>query len=853
MRSLLFLILIILSIAFELKSQPDLSYYLPENVTYDSTIPTPHSVIGHHVGEWHVTHDRLVSYMYALDKASDRISLEVAGYTHEDRPLLLLTITAPKNHQNLENIRVQHNQLADPQRSSALDTKNMPAVFYIGFSIHGNEASGVNAGLLVAYHLAAAMGPEIENYLNNTVILFDPCYNPDGMQRFSSWVNSRKSKITSADPLDTEHNEVWPGGRFNHYWFDLNRDWLVAQHPESQARVKNFQNWKPNVLTDHHEMGTNSSFFFQPGVPSRMHPLTPQKNYELTKKMGEYHAKALDELGSLYFTQEAFDDFYYGKGSSFPDVQGAIGILFEQASSRGHAQESGNGILRFPFTIRNQFVTALSSLKSVAALRVDLLNYQRQFYKDAVAEASKSASKGYVFGSKDAARAFQLSEVLLRQEVEVYRIKSTQTINGKMYDPATSYFVPINQRQYRLISGMFEKRLQFNDSLFYDISSWTLPLAFGVESDEVKAAPALGEKINLAKLSPGRLVGGKSQYAYVFESIGYYAPRSIYRLLSHGLRIKVATKSFYNADGKKFEHGSILLPLSDQDKTAEQIEFLVNEIISKDGIDVYAFHTGLDYQGTSLGSNSFLTLKKPEIAMLIGDGFSATDAGEIWHMLDTRFNIPLTLLPVDVFNRSSISRYNTIIIPPSAGAIQISENGREKLKSWVQNGGVIIGLESALNWLNTVGLGKFEMKKEKEKKDTLVRRPYGSIEAFAGAQETSGAIFNALVDLTHPLLYGYYNTNIPVFKSNNLFMEKAKTAYGNPIVLNSSSLISGYISKQNYSRLQNSSFAGVSVFGQGRVIGFTDNLCFRAFWLGTNKIMTNAIFYGSLINAASAR
>ncbi|HZI26419.1 MAG TPA: M14 metallopeptidase family protein, partial [Chryseolinea sp.] len=442
MRSLVFLILIILSIAFELKSQPDLSYYLPENVTYDSTIPTPHSVIGHQVGEWHVTHDRLVSYMYALDKASDRISLEVAGYTHEDRPLLLLTITAPKNHQNLENIRVQHNQLTDPQRSSSLDTKNMPAVFYIGFSIHGNEASGVNAGLLVAYHLAAAMGPEIENYLNNTVILFDPCYNPDGMQRFSSWVNSRKSKITSADPLDTEHNEVWPGGRFNHYWFDLNRDWLVAQHPESQARVKNFHKWKPNVLTDHHEMGTNSSFFFQPGVPSRMHPLTPQKNYELTKKMGEYHAKALDELGSLYFTQEAFDDFYYGKGSSFPDVQGAIGILFEQASSRGHAQESGNGILRFPFTIRNQFVTALSSLKSVAALRVDLLNYQRQFYKDAVAEASKSTVKGYVFGSKDAARAFELSEVLLRQEVEVYRIKSAQTINGKMYDPATSYFVP---------------------------------------------------------------------------------------------------------------------------------------------------------------------------------------------------------------------------------------------------------------------------------------------------------------------------------------------------------------------------------------------------------------------------
>ncbi len=397
MRKSFPLAIFLLSIAGYLNGQPDLSYFLPEGITYNPSIPTPQSIIGHEVGEWHVTHDRLVNYMYALDKASDRISLEVTGYTYEARPLLLLTITSPKNHQNLESIRLQHIQLSDPSKSSPIDTKNSPAVFYIGFSIHGNEASGVNASLLAAYYFAAAQGPEIESQLNNTIILFDPCYNPDGMQRFSSWVNSRKSKMTSTDPLDTEHNEPWPGGRFNHYWFDLNRDWLVAQHPESQARIKNFQKWKPNVLTDHHEMGTNSSFFFQPGVPSRTHPLTPEKNLELTKRMGEFHAKALDELGSFYFTQEGYDDFYYGKGSSFPDVQGAIGILFEQASSRGHAQESTNGILRFPFTIRNQFATALSSLKAISSMRADLLNYQRQFYKDAASGSPKRSNQGLHF------------------------------------------------------------------------------------------------------------------------------------------------------------------------------------------------------------------------------------------------------------------------------------------------------------------------------------------------------------------------------------------------------------------------------------------------------------------------
>ncbi|NBP71324.1 MAG: zinc carboxypeptidase, partial [Cytophagia bacterium] len=242
MRKLTISLLFILSLT-SVWAQPDLSYYLPEKTTYNPAIPTPKSVIGHEVGEWHVTHDRLIKYMEALDAASDRISMEITGYTHEARPLVLLTITSPKNHQNLESIRTQHLQLVDPTKSGSLDVKNMPIVFYQGYSIHGNEASGVNASLVMAYHYAAAQGPEIEKYLDNTIVLFDPSYNPDGMQRFSSWVNSRKSKVTSTDPNDTEHNEAWPGGRFNHYWFDLNRDWLVAQHPESQARVRSFHKW----------------------------------------------------------------------------------------------------------------------------------------------------------------------------------------------------------------------------------------------------------------------------------------------------------------------------------------------------------------------------------------------------------------------------------------------------------------------------------------------------------------------------------------------------------------------------------------------------------------------------------
>ncbi|MFT5256173.1 MAG: hypothetical protein ACI9RL_001528, partial [Candidatus Paceibacteria bacterium] len=271
--------------------QVGLDYYLPSNITYNPEIPTPKSIIRHEVGDWHITHDKLVQYMYALANASDRVTIEDRGATFEGRPLLLLTITSAANQANIETIRQEH--LAITQRTGGTtNVSDMPIIVQQGFSIHGNEPSGSNAALAVAYYLAAAEGPSIETLLNNVVVLFDPSYNPDGLQRFAYWTNTNKSKNINPDPNDREYNEVWPGGRTNHYWFDMNRDWLPVQLPESRARITTFHKWMPNILTDHHEMGTNSSFFFQPGIPSRTHPLTPQQNQDLTGEIGTYHAKA---------------------------------------------------------------------------------------------------------------------------------------------------------------------------------------------------------------------------------------------------------------------------------------------------------------------------------------------------------------------------------------------------------------------------------------------------------------------------------------------------------------------------------------------------------------------------------
>lgn len=405
----LILLITLFSLVVQAQNKVDLSYYLPQNTTYNQNIPTPESIIGHHVGEWHVTHDKLVQYMQTLADASDRITIENRGSTFEGRPILLLTITSPQNHLNINAIQNAHIAATE---SNTANTTERPIVVYQGFSIHGNEPSGANAGLLVAYYLAAAESNDVKNLLDNAVILFDPSFNPDGLQRFAYWANTNKSINLNPDPNDREYSEVWPGGRTNHYWFDMNRDWLPVQLPESRARINTFHKWLPNILTDHHEMGTNASFFFQPGIPSRTHPLTPKLNQELTKGIALFHAKALDKIGSLYYSEESFDDFYYGKGSTFPDINGGIGILFEQASSRGHIQESDNGILTFPFTIRNQFTAALSTLEAAKNMRQDILTYQYNFFKNARNEGTKQSNKAIVFGNKkDAARTLSLIHI----------------------------------------------------------------------------------------------------------------------------------------------------------------------------------------------------------------------------------------------------------------------------------------------------------------------------------------------------------------------------------------------------------------------------------------------------------
>jgi len=480
-----------------------------------------------------------------------------------------------------------------------------------------------------------------------------------------------QSETTNGDSNSRQFDEVWPGGRGNHYWFDLNRDYLLLVHPETAGRVAKFHEWLPNIVTDHHEMGANSTFFFQPGVPTRNNPLTPENNYILTHKIADYHAKYLDKIGASYFSEEQFDDYYLGKGSSYPDINSSVGILFEQAGFRGRIRETSNGTRKFAYAIRNQFTVTLSTLDAAMNLKDELLNHQKQFYREALQLADKDPVKAYVSGNKNDKYATQyMAKLLQKHQIEVFNITKEITKNGKTFAPEYGFAVPVKQRQYRLLKAIFEQVSTFSDSTFYDVSTWNFPNTFNVAFTEVGSLKELQYSNEPAIFqTEGKIIGGKSQIAYLFRWNEYNSPKALYVLQKAGLMTKVATEEFsFEIEGKteKFSYGTMLIPIDNQTLNEMQIFNLAQTIAKETGIDFYGLSTGLSPQGIDLGSNSFVSINKPEILVFVGGSTSSASAGEIWHLFDQRYKIPVTLTETDKLQSLNLTRYNTIILPSGA-------------------------------------------------------------------------------------------------------------------------------------------------------------------------------------------
>lgn len=834
-------------------AQTDLNYYLPKDVNYDIHIPTPKKVLGYEVGDWMVSHDQLIKYMETIAAASDRAILVEYARSYENRPLVHLIFSSPENLAKLDQIKAEHQKLSDPTLAKDLNTDEMPLVVILGYSIHGNEASGVNASLLTAYYLAAGHSKAISELLKNTIIIVDPALNPDGVNRFANWVNMHKSFANLTDPNSRIFNEVYPGGRTNHYWFDMNRDYLLLTNPESRGRVAKIQEWKPNIVTDHHEMGSNSTFFFQPGVPSRNNPLTPERNYELTKAIADYHAKHLDRIGSLYFSEEQFDDYYFGKGSSYPDINSGIGILFEQGSSRGFLRATENGTLTFPFTIRNQFTVTLSTLEAAKDLRKPLLDYQKEFYASAFDQAKKDPIAGWVFGDKsDLGKTNALLNILKIHTINIEVLTDNYTINGQTFEAGSSYFIPSSQKNYRLLKTIFERSNTFEDKTFYDVSTWNFFYSFNMPNAEVQQSkkislPKTEELITIAQ-KEGQILGGQNAVAYAFRWNEYYAPKLLAAIQAKGLRTKVATDLFTYADNalkENFSYGTILIPAEGQVLNAMDLRKYLDGLAKQNGIDIYAFSTGLTPTGIDLGSNNFVNLKLPKILMFVDGRSNSRDAGEIWHLFDQRYDMPITLVEQDKMSRIDLSEYTCIVLP-GGSYDDFGKNGIEKLKTWVQNGGNLITYKNATQWAAQHLNLDIKFKKDVEIKTDGIPK-YASRRALNNVQQISGAIFEVSFDPSHPLAYGLSGNQISVFKSGNSVAELPEDNYKAPFRFSEAPLKSGYSSIENIERIKQAPFILTNKLGSGNVISILDNTNFRGIWYGTNKIFANAIFFGQTL------
>jgi hypothetical protein len=544
-----------------------------------------------------------------------------------------------------------------------------------------------------------------------------------------------------------------------------------------------------------------------------------------------------------------------GMAQLTPDIQGSIGILFEQASSRGHLQESNYGPLTFAFTVRNQFRMAISSFDAAKDMRKELNESMHNFYKTAIEQANSDSDKAFIFGSQsDPAKSYHLADMIKQHQIEVFSLNEDITVNGVPFSEGKSYIVPLNQPQYRLIKAFFETRNEFQDSLFYDVSAWTMPMAFNMDY------MALSSRIlNLADVSPldetftlpkGDLRGEKTAYAYAFGWEGYYAPKAAYELMEKGYLVRVNHEPITLPDKTVLQRGSILvsMPREKKELTAEGLDKDLQKIAEETGLIIHAITSGFT-EGINLGSPQIDVLKKPKIALLVSTGVMSLEAGEIWHLMDQRMDVPITLLPTERLVSADLSRYNVLIMP-NGPYNTIGKDEAGKIKAWASAGGTLMARGNALKWINEQELVTFEFKEDDdEDKET---KPYADFTKNTGARMTSGTIFHARLDTSHPIGYGYEKPEIFTFRNNNLFLENAQNPYANPLKYTGNPLASGYVHPENLEKIKNTAIIQVKKLGSGRVIGLVDNPNFRATWFGTNKLFLNAIFFGQTIKPGTA-
>ncbi len=842
MRSIkaVFAIFIGICITFTAHGKPS-TEYLPADANMDASIPSPESQLGWEPGDWRIQHPSLVQYMYTLAETSDRVSIKETGRTYEQKPLLQLIITSPENQAKLESLRQSHLEGA-----TSGDT-NAPLVVWLGYSVHGDEASGANASPIVAWYLAASGSDYVKSLLENTIIIIDPSLNPDGLDRFATWSNSNASMNPVGDLNGRIHWQEWPAGRTNHYLFDLNRDWLSLVHPESRARISEFQRWLPHIITDHHETG-DDGFFFQPGAPTRQHPLTTAENLEMTRKLVPYHTASFDSAGEMYFTEDTYDDFFYGKGSTYPDINGSIGILYEQPRVNGAVMNRKSGPLEFTEAIHNHVRMSLSTLKGAYEMSDQFKQYQAGFFRQMRARADKAGFEAWIVGDgNDRSRALQLMDVFDRHQVEYRELSSEVKVDGRIFKPGHAWVIPVKQRQFGLAQAMLETRTKFEDNTFYDVSAWNLAMAYNLPLAKVSRMPDTSDR-NIPKAGIAPQTGA---VAWVIPWQQLNAPALLQKLLNAKARVRVATRPFSMGNGSKsesFTEGSLVLIAGIQEPENIDPVFNLLQQAAAEGINTYSYDTQLSISGPGLGTSHFKLVPEFKPLLIVGKGARSYDAGEAWFQLDQNLGVAPVMTTLSRLDSIDLDGYSHLLMVDGSYA-DISKKQQQQIISWINDGGVLVAIQGAANWAESLCFtaNGCDTEESEEKDSQAVKAmAYGDFDDQRAQRTIGGAIVKALVDPSHPIAWGYEG-EMPLFRRGSSLLKASDNAFTTPVRYAESPLLSGYIGEQRLTEMSGQPAIIAERQGKGLVVRFANNPIFRGFWRGTEKLWVNALYFGPLV------
>ncbi|HXB45327.1 MAG TPA: M14 family metallopeptidase [Puia sp.] len=822
-------------------------------MVFSQNVESPEKFLGYSLGSHYTPHFKLVNYFIQVaENAPGMVKLEQYGETNEGRPLLLAYIAKPENLQRLESIRLNNLRLAGIAKDKILGDENAPAIVWLSYNVHGNEAASSEAAMKTVYELVNPANSQTKQWLEHVVVIIDPCINPDGRDRYVNWYNSVAGSEANPDPQSREHNEPWPGGRTNHYNFDLNRDWAWQTQIETQLRLKKYNEWLPQVHVDYHEQGYNAPYYFAPAAEPYHEVITPWQR-EFQTQIGKNNAKYFDQNGWLFFTKERFDLFYPSYGDTYPIYNGAIGMTFEQGGIRAGLQivnQSGD-TLTLSDRLLHHYTTGMSTIEVTSQNAAKVVKEYKKYFASAKTTPYGEFKSYLIKTDLQSDKSTQLKKLLDRNLIN-WNYVSTGNFTGFNYltgknEPFKAdtgdIVINANQSKSNLVKVLFERNSKISDSATYDITAWSVPFVYGLKAYGLTTFVS-GMTSNPAAHDAAFVAGA---YAYAIKWNGLNCAQFLVELLKKGVKVRFTEQPFKSAN-QDFEKGTLIVARTSNSGLGKNLESVINEAAQNTNVTVFALSSGFVDKGYDIGSDRVHLIHKPHVAVLTGNGVGSNAAGEVWHLFEQQLNYQVSLINADDISRVAWKNYDVLIIPDGRYKLFSDKSQLDGLKSWVQEGGKIIAMENAVQQFSKSDWGLKQKNTEDKKEDEKDKKEdYSALHRYENRERddlvnsTPGSIYRVELDNSHPLAFGYPDYYYTLKQDENVY-EFLKEGGWNVGIIKKDNYISGFTGSKAKEKLKDGLIFGVQELGRGQIVYLADDVLFRSFWENGKLLFCNAVF-----------